>query len=70
MCKHPYPRDVEEIHDYNIVTDHFIPKQGFDSSNEEAKTYSVSTVTVLLNFQVKLSYNSISLDTWIYYVII
>ena len=43
VCKHPYPRDVDEIHDYNIVTDHFIPNnKNLDSSSEETRTYSVS----------------------------
>ena len=47
VCKHPYPRDVDEIHDYNIVTDHFIPSKNLDSSSEETRTYSVSTILTL-----------------------
>ena len=45
VFKHPYPRDIDEIHDYNFVTEHFIPNKkisGEITNSLEAKTYSVS----------------------------
>ncbi len=45
VFKHPYPRDVDEMHDYSNVTEHFIPERRISeeiAANTEAKTYSVS----------------------------
>ena len=60
VFKHPYPRDIDEIHDYNFVTEHFIPNKKISSeitSHLEAKTYSVSASKVVHKINV-LAMNS------------
>ena len=54
VCRYPYPRDVDELHDYNHVTTHFLAEQKLrkhkpqitDSSSStpegERRIYSVS----------------------------
>ncbi len=53
VFKHPYPRDIDEIHDYSNVTEHFIPEKKISREvigSIETKTYSVSnTCTCVVN---------------------
>lgn len=42
IFKYPYPRDVDEIHDYQIVTEHFVPDRNRELPGTEPRIHSVS----------------------------
>ena len=49
VLKYPYPRDVDEIHDYQFVTEHFLShKAKPDPTLRQSQVYSVSIVFVII----------------------
>ncbi len=64
VFKHPYPRDVDEIHDYSNVTEHFIPKKKGSQeivNNPDTKTYSVSVREYDVNEGCHIKYKILKL---------
>ena len=43
ILKYPYPRDIDEIHDYQPVTKHYLsPKENTDNTRSRNPGFSVS----------------------------
>ena len=48
VFKHPYPRDIDEIHDYTLVTTHFVHGRTKESAERERQSYSVSLFQIMM----------------------
>lgn len=44
ILKYPYPRDVDEIHDYQLITEHFLANNRHRSESPDAQVHSVSSL--------------------------
>jgi len=47
VFKYPYPREIDEIHDYTLVTTHFVHGKSKVPTERERHTYSVSFLQLI-----------------------